>query len=143
MSETSETEFDVNGLLARELDTVYAALLGDADNPALYERLDAYERAYRAALLPSWSVWWATVEAVPPPNRLPKFKDFDRRSNVNALRRRITAAKRTLDRARKGPPSQRIAAEVALQAAEDALQIYRQWPTMLSPADLQRAVGDA
>jgi hypothetical protein len=129
----------VNGPLARELDEAYHALLGDADNCELFQRVDTLERAYRESLLPPWSIRWREIHSIPP-GRGKAFRDLDRRSNVNALRRAVTAAKRTLQRT-KGSPSQHVAAEVALQAAEDALAIYRQYPILLTPSDLRRVIG--
>ena len=93
----------VNGLLARELDDAYHALLGDADNCELFQRVDTLEHAYRESLLPPWSIRWREIHSIPP-GRGKAFRDLDRRSNVNALRRAVTAARRTLQRI-KGSPS--------------------------------------
>jgi hypothetical protein len=132
-------ELDPLEFVARQLDDVFDALCADADNISLYHQLQATERAYRDALLPPWSVRWKAIYCVP---RRQPFKDLDRRSNMNALRQSVTTAKRALARVRKkGSTSQQVAAEVALIAAEDALQIYRQHPAILTPAELQRATG--
>jgi hypothetical protein len=118
-----------------ELDAMFHALCADADNRTLYEQWDAAFDAYRASLLPPWSVRWAAIESLP--GRYP-FKDPDRRSNLNALRRVVKAAKRTVDKG-GGTVTQRIEADAALVAAEDALAIYRQWPSLLTPDELERA----
>ena len=133
----------VNALaIGAELDAVQSAILSDIDNRELWERLDALKRAYRDALLPPWSIKWRSVWAIP---KQLKFRDLDRRANVNALRRKVRAAERALARAqdchRGISVREHIRAEVALTSAKDALAIYRQWPAMLPREDLQTVIG--
>jgi|ERR1700692_532253 len=131
---------DVNApILAAELDDVYAALLADADNLDLYAAWQSSIDAYRGSLVTPWSIRWRNIGCVP--KRRFRFRDPDRRSNLNALRRAVTAAKRRLRSSRKEQLREQVEAEAALVAAEDALAIYRQMPSLLTPSDLERVIG--
>jgi len=131
---------DVNSpILAAELDDVYAALLADADNPDLYAAWLSAIDAYRESLVTPWSIRWRNIGCVP--KRRFRFRDPDRRSNLNALRRAVTAAKKRLRSSCKEQLREQVKAEAALVAAEDALAIYRQMPSLLTPSDLERFIG--
>jgi len=130
--------------LARALDAVswVAATVEGPDHPR-WQEYKAARRAYRAALLEplalrsdrAFRMWLAA------PGRSP-FKDLNRRSNTNALRRAVTAAKRALERANlKGTMREQVEAEAALVAARDSLEIYQRDPTTLTPAELDQFIG--
>jgi hypothetical protein len=130
--------------LARALDAVswVAATVEGPDHPR-WQEYKAARRAYRIALLTplalrsdrAFRMWLAT------PGRSP-FKDLNRRSNTNALRRAVTAAKRALERANlKGTMREQVEAEAALVAARDSLEIYQRDPTTLTPAELDHVIG--